>query len=241
LKVIVCTPVGGRISPLFFESWTLLVSWMEKKEGREFADFKWTYFNGSDVYVARNHLIRNPCKVSPRDISKIVPWAGVHEDYDKVLWIDSDTVFTVEDVKRILSHDADMVSGCVKVDQMNFGIQVTNPTPYGSTTFATIKDRVRDPKTGEVVEVFEKWVAENKKENDLCPIDLCGSAFLAIRKGVYEKVGYPWYRTTLADFNGVKVEMGEDIGFTYRATQAGFKLWADPEVRPGHEKALEIR
>jgi GT2 family glycosyltransferase len=178
--------------------------------------------------------------VDPKDEGRILPWQG-KLDYDRILWIDSDTVFAPEDIERLLAHSEDIVTGMVKVDLCNFGVQVVNKTPYGGTAFATIRDTAKHPDTGEMVDTLALWVAENKQANGLCPVDLCGSAFLSIKRGVYEAMEYPWYRTEMAVIDGVSIEMSEDIGWCRRATAAGFKIWADPEVRPGHEKALILK
>jgi hypothetical protein len=202
----------------------------------EFRLFTW---GGSDVYVARNSCLRYPGAKDPRGV-KVLPWNGDLE-YDRILWIDTDTVFTVEDVKRLLSHSEDIVSGCVKVDLKNFGVQRVLETPYGGHAFATIMDVVQNPATGEYVDAFKLWRKECEQPNGLCKVDACGGAFLSVKRGVYEAMGYPWYTTGITDVDGLAVEMSEDIAWCARARAFGFEIWADPEVRPGHEKALVLK
>lgn len=232
MQVRLCLPVGGRISQGFLDSIIKLVRFAEHTKDYKFHISKW---GNSDLYVTRNCCLRYPCPPEPVKLSEVKPWGGT--DYDKILWIDSDTVFTVDQVKRILSHDADIVTGLVKVDQVNFAVQIIQPSPYGGTDFAMIRESAKNPETGEVVNTLKSWVEETKQENGLCPITMCGAAFLAVKRGVYEKIGYPWYRTELPVRDGMAVETSEDLIFCHRARAAGFEIWADPEVRPGHEKA----
>jgi hypothetical protein len=240
VKVIVCTAMGGNISPEFFVNWSIFLHWTDQKETSEKYQFSWRYFGGSDVYVARNACLRGLTRGDPRMEGKVLPWQGKVE-YDKILWIDTDTVFDIKDVERILSHDVDIVSGCVKVNLTEFGIQRLLESPYGGHIFATIRDVAKNPETGEMVDTFALWIKECKQENGLCEIDACGGAFLAVKKGVYETMGFPWYRTMDPSFDGFQIFMSEDIGWSHRAKEMGFKVWADPEVRPGHEKALVLR
>jgi hypothetical protein len=235
--VHVCTATGGRISAGFLESWSQFIHWTNDASTRERYQFHWRPFGGSDVYVARNGCLRNPWKGDQRDVGHIVPWMGYSEDYDRILWIDTDTIFDKKDVEQILSHDEDIVTGCVKVDLVNFGLQRQLETPYGGHAFATIRDTVKHPETGEMVDTFKVWIDEVQQPNGLCEVDMCGGAFLSVKKGVYEAMEYPWYRGgTAINRDGIVIELSEDLGWCIRAKEAGFKVWADPLVRPGHDK-----
>jgi hypothetical protein len=243
MEVVVCTAIGGRITPGFLESWSVFLHWADQKETQEKYQFRWKPFGGSDVSMARNGCLRGATAGDPKLEGRILPWQGKIE-YDKILWIDTDTVFDVPDVEKILSHDVDIVSGCVKVNLTEFGLQLFIETPYGGKGYSTIRDRVRNPDTDEMVDTFKLWVEENRQENGLCEVDVCGGAFMAVKKGVYESMEFPWYSTTFMPYDGEdnnKILCSEDIGWCVKATKLGYKIWADPEIRPGHEKALILR
>jgi hypothetical protein len=239
MTVIVCTAIGGRITPAFLESWSVFLHWSDQKETQEKYNFHWKPFGGSDVYIARNGCLRGATVGNPHLEGRVVPFQG--KSYDKILWIDTDTVFDIKEVEKILSHDVDIVSGCVKVDLTNFGLQRYLQTLYAGYAYATIRDTAKNPDTGEVVDTFALWVSECRQKNGLCEIDACGGAFLAVKKGVYEAMEYPWYETKVVNKDGLQIMMSEDIAWCHRAKELGFKIWADPEIRPGHEKALILK
>jgi GT2 family glycosyltransferase len=54
----------------------------------------------------------------------------------------------------------------------------------------------------------------------------CGMACCLIKKEVFEKVPKPWFMPT--------PELGEDLAFCKRATDAGFKIYCDTTLICGH-------
>jgi len=59
-----------------------------------------------------------------------------------------------------------------------------------------------------------------------------GMGFMLIKKGVLESIKPPWFQTTMAGGKFVT----EDIYFCYKAREAGFKVYVDPEVVVKHLK-----
>lgn len=58
-------------------------------------------------------------------------------------------------------------------------------------------------------------------------VDACGAGCLLVRREVLEAMDPPWFVATPED-------VGEDVNFTLRATDAGFRLLVDPAARVGH-------
>ncbi len=63
-------------------------------------------------------------------------------------------------------------------------------------------------------------------DDGLMRIDGCGCGAMLVRRQVFEKVGYPWFRLG----GGV----GEDFDFCLKAAEAGYEIWADCSVICGH-------
>ena len=72
----------------------------------------------------------------------------------------------------------------------------------------------------------------------LIQVDACGAAFMLIHRSVLEKLSPgEWFREGYTPSGGIR---GEDISFCTRVTAAGFPIWADCGVRPGHMKTVCI-
>ena len=202
-------------------------------------------WGGSDIYVARNFCLAYPDE-------RWTPYPSKHKEYkpfngklkyEKILWIDSDISFMPEDVENLISHgdSYDIVSGCVKVDFNSFALKyfgkMTNADGSGyeySSEVCEIK-----LKDGVPFDAFDQW-KKTANEEGLVEVDTCGGAFMCVRPGVYEAMEFPWYRVGMKDGIG-QLSLSEDMAFCVRAKEAGFKIWADPLVRPVHDKPVPLR
>ncbi len=131
-------------------------------------------------------------------------------EYDYMLWIDSDQTFNRNDFFNLLSADKDIASGCYRIINGNYCFGYFDQEPRVNVNEITQK------------ECFE--------------VDFVGFGFMLIKKGVFEKLGTPYfnpiYDKKYEDF------MGEDESFCVKARNAGFKIFCKPDVKIGHEKQL---
>jgi len=239
VTIVICTPSGGRITMGWHLSMMRLNAAFKDKHNCPFMEW-----GGSDIYTARNFCLARPDPRFgdwPSKHVNYLPFNGKLE-YDRILWIDSDISFSPQDVENIIAHDADIVSGCVKVDQYEFALKnfgkLTRDDGSGYE-YASVITEIRLDEQGNPVPAFQLW-ADTRNEDGLCEIDACGGAFMCVKPGVYEKMGFPWYRTTIKDGIG-QLSLTEDLGFCVRARECGFKIWADPRVRPVHDKPVPLR
>jgi len=181
----------------------------------------------ADIYNCRNALLL-PAKYTEGGIKRPAkPFNGKLE-YDVLLWIDSDMVFTPDDVETIINHADPVVSGICPVDQNRAGLaryaSYQEGTPEGIIYFNTKDNNYAEmEKTG----LFE--------------VDFAGFAFIAVKRGVFEEIEYPWFRHKDIDLDGKQIVTSEDFGMCERIRDAGFKIFADPKVRIGHEKNWVLR
>ena len=67
---------------------------------------------------------------------------------------------------------------------------------------------------------------------------------MIVKKGVFEKMSYPWFRSDVLEWIEDGVEMADidtdDAGFCFRAKELGFKVYVDPGVHVTHEKLIGI-
>jgi hypothetical protein len=202
----------------------------------------------SDIYNSRNATIaanHEHAGKYPENIREWKPFNG-KLNYTHILWIDSDMTFELEDVLRITAHEAAIVSGVamVSLTQYHFGYfvdaaRIAQIEELGAGAFEV-------PASGNGIwypTIFEAGLWRKyapARADGLVPIDFCGSAFLCVRKGVYESMAYPWYQTTLHDNFGRLVDTSEDIGWCSRIRELGWDIAVDPQVRVGHEKTITL-
>jgi len=173
------------------------------------------------------------CKCLGADVMRgknQVPFGGKIK-YDYLLWIDSDVIFTQKQFIELFNMNKDIASGwyaqpLVSADGSNF-TPVTETAKEetfnqtGSFEFLTVKDM------------------ENKSKP--FKADYIGFGWVLIKKGVFEKLEYPWFAPRMRYMeNGVQDLCSEDVAFCIDAKNAGFEVWVDPKCRVGHEKTLVI-
>jgi GT2 family glycosyltransferase len=140
------------------------------------------------------------------------------------MWIDSDMVFKPEDFFKLIDHDKDVVSGIYKMsDDVNYA------------TVETMDE-----------EFFEEWMyypfMQDKnieaKKGKLFKVDYTGMGWMLIKRGVYEKMKYPWFypRKKVWKKYGWEEFVWDDVENCLRIKEAGFDVWIDPKIRIGHEK-----
>ena len=151
---------------------------------------------GSLVYTARD------------DIATF----AVNNGYDYVLFADSDMVFEADDLKKLLSHNSDIVSGYyVSRDGQN------NPVIYSK-----IITRRRFPyRSPELI--------RDNASSGYSPVAACGFGFCLIKTAVF-KCMLKRYKSLFEP----KWGLGEDAAFCVRAQKCGYEVYCDRDVKIGH-------
>ena len=147
-------------------------------------------------------------------------------DYDYILWIDSDTIFNPQQLEKLLNADVDII-GALQLFEGGQGYTCGN---LDDDYFR--KNGIMPYHTDQTIAMAKK----NKK--GLIEVDYCGFGFLLIKKGVYEKLEYPWHRPEWFKIDDKKDFSMEDVGFCINVRKKGFKIYVDPQIRVGHEKKV---
>ena len=218
--IVFCLP-GRNFSNKFLMSWSQLLLNLFRMGFNVRISQKYT----SNVYYVRNMCLGG-------DVMR-----GIHQkpfdgklDYDYIMWIDSDIVFTTDQFLQLLKHDKDIVSGLYKMD--------------GGTHFATVKDwdkkYFRKNSTFEFLttDSVNKWVEKNP--NKLMEVEYTGFGFMLVKKGVFERLKYPWFSPIYEKDMGKDVLdfCSEDVSFCQKVIKKGYKIHIDPTIVVGHEKSI---
>jgi len=137
---------------------------------------------------------------------------AAQEDYDYVLFIDSDMVFTADDVKRLVAHDADIVSG----------LYVTRKGENQNVAYKEIITRRKFPKR-------DPKLIVDSRSTGYARVAACGFGFCLIKTSVIKDM-LKRYKSLFEPFKGV----GEDVAFCIRAQKCGYEIFTDFDVKLGH-------
>lgn len=225
-KVIVCLP-GRMFSSNFLSSWTDLISVCKNNGIQLFLSCKYT----SNVYFVRSMCLGANVLNGPDQ----APFNG-KIDYDYIMWIDSDIVFTPEQVLTLM-YKMEMNS--------NYKILSGLYAMEGGKQFACVKNMDEEyfKKNGtfDFITVSE-W--DKIKNMEPFQVDYNGMGFMIVRKGVYETLKYPWFEPKffeyIKDGKLIRDFCSEDVGFCLRAKENGILVHLDPSIRVGHEKNVVI-
>jgi len=227
MKIILAIP-GRTYSNKFLMSWseTLGQLW------RRGIEFQVINKYSSVVYYARNMCLGGD-NLRGKDQK---PFQG-QVDYDYMMWIDSDIVWNPEQFFKLVATlegypQLDIVSGLYRMeDQKHFATVVNWDLEFfkrsGTFKFMSVDD----------LKVYDK--------DTLIEVAYTGMGFMLVRKGVFEKVGYPWFKPIWEDIpldNGIIMTdfTSEDVGFCRTVIEKGMKIMVDPSIIVGHEKAMVL-
>lgn len=137
---------------------------------------------------------------------------GLDNNYDYVLYADSDMIFGADDLKRLVSRDADIVTG----------LYVTRRGENRNVAYTKVIKRknfpFRSPK-----------LIHDTQTYGYGEIAACGFGFCLIRTSVLKSM-FKRYKSIFEPKWGV----GEDIAFCIRAKKCGYKIFIDRDVKLGH-------
>jgi hypothetical protein len=152
--------------------------------------------------------------------------------YDYIMWIDSDIIFKTEDLMELLKMNKDISAGWYC--QSNGGA-LSNQT--------TVVESMNDQELYEKGSNRYETVEDMARRTEPFKVDYCGFGWILIKKGVYEKIPYPWFVPRVIQLqkpDGTILEdvCSEDISMCQDFKKYGFDIWVHPKVRVGHQKMI---
>jgi hypothetical protein len=135
--------------------------------------------------------------------------------YDAVWYVDNDQICSTDTLKRLLSHDKDIVSG----------LYLRRRPPLTPVCF---------DQEDEVGYVSPRLL--NPGDRGLVEVKAVGAGCLLVKRAVFEAVKWPWWR--LGQIH--PQEFSEDLYFCREARKAGFSIWCDLDCLVGHQAVVTV-
>jgi hypothetical protein len=219
MKVVLALP-GRTFSGSFLMNWTQTVMTLNKR------GYEIVVTNEYSSYVTYSRM-----KTLGLDVLRgadQVPFGGTL-NYDVWLTIDSDILFTPEQVIELIedTEKYPVVSGLYR---MQDGVH-----------FATVQEWD--------VEYFKRYGSfefmRDLPADKYVPVAYSGMGFFACRKGVIEKLKYPYFSYPLIEIEAedgkiLRDTCSEDVSFCKNLTDAGFEIMVNTGLHVGHEKTLVV-
>ena len=161
------------------------------------------------------------------------PFQGEVE-YDYIMWIDSDIIFTPDDLFKMLDSPHDVTAGMYMMENLKnlAAVKEWNEDYFKQNgTFEFL--------TPEMVKGAKDFTGDRYLE-----VAYAGMGWMLIKKGVIESLQYPWFRSDIHTMlNGDKTIVdlsSEDVSFCRALKEAGHPVMLDTNVRVGHQKPMII-
>lgn len=153
-------------------------------------------------------------------VRNLIATFAIENEFDYVLFVDSDITFEKDSLLKLLNVESDIVSGVYRQRKISEVIPEIYMTKEGGGT-------------------------ENISIDILNQIDTpfmiagCGFGFVLVKTEVLKTVGYPQFEYRVA--KTFEKTVSEDTDFCLKAIAKGFKIACNPEVLCGHIMKIDIR
>ena len=220
---------GDTFSGEFLRSWTEVFAFCIMNNIKPIL----SNTSDSNIFNTRNMaLMGNPA----RGINQ-KPFDG-NIEYDYIMWIGSNIIFTVDMFKKLLSHNKQVVSGlCMRSDLKNYDMIRQYDQDY------LVKNGTFEYVSRESVEEYKKECGENVP---LMDVQYCGMGFMLVKRGIIETLKYPWFfptSTTLQDASGnvlYHTYNNDAESFCSVLRQAGVPLYVDTTAMVGYQRNIIV-
>jgi hypothetical protein len=186
---------------------------LTNKFNEEKITWAWSSEYSSHVADAREMTLNGS---NHNEVNEQRPFKGAIT-YDKILWIDSDITFKAEDALALIKSDKDIITGAYLL---------------GSGEVTVYK------------EILKQGYTFNEVKSMTEPVKVagCGFGFLAVKSGVFESMTRPWFQSVMVttDDGFSFPMMGEDLSWCKRATDLGYDIWFDPNIKVTHNKMMKL-
>jgi hypothetical protein len=220
---VVVAVAGHSYTPNFVFSWskfTVSVANTQK------INITYTNAYSPNIYHCRNILLGGNNLAGTYQ----PPWGGKF-NYDYIMFIDTDQVFDPEDAYRLI----DTMEANPKIDVLA-GMYVMADNTLSTVILDWDEEFFSEHGRFDFKTPRQMQELGKAAPNGLVKAFYGGLGFSIFRKGVFDKLEYPWFEPITHKVGRGTDLMGEDVSLFWKLNQKGVDFWVDPFVYVGHEK-----
>jgi len=143
-----------------------------------------------------------------------------------LIMCDMDMVYPPDTFHRLLSK-------CNEDTPIVGGLCFKRYPPFSPVMMRGIPSRYR---------IVEEW-----KDGEFLEVDATGTGCIMLHMSVFDKMEFPWFKFGTTEEYGIKVpglsagtNVGEDIGFCFKARKLGIPVYIDTALEIGHNTTLTV-
>lgn len=211
MKIVFCLP-GRNYSGTFLQCWTQLMGWCLSNG----ITMSMQQYYSCNIYYSRNMCLGG----NVLNGANQKPYNG-QLDYDYMMWIDSDVIFSVDQFIKLLQYQKDIVGGLYLMED--------------NYHYATVEnwDEEFFEKNGYFTFLNRDTI---KTKTNLFSVSYTGFGFMLVKRGIFESMEYPWFQPEYINIGTAKDFTMEDVSFCRKANRLGYQVLIDPTIVVGHEK-----
>ena len=172
-----------------------------------------------DAKVGTTRNAHNVCVSRNMGVAKML-----EHGFDHILFLDNDVTIEPNAIHNLVKLDANVATGCVPTTICEGG---------RLATFLSVAQSV-DSKTNAIT--WQRHWFDGVRDTEAC-----GAACLLIRREVFDKLEFPWFRWPEFYEDGRYYFFSEDIDFCNRVMAAGLgPIRAHGQVRCGHSRGVNV-
>ena len=170
-------------------------------------DFSYTYAVARTAIIAegRNTLITE--NIEAQAIKQ-----KLNKEYTHWLFVDHDCGFTVDNIRQLLNHDKDIISGAYRPKD--------KPERF-------VAGFCED--SGKIMDYCPA------QDMGLVQVDWAGAGFLLCKRGALERMSYPYFWYGLRIYGNRALTVGEDVFFCLNARKELMTIYLDTNCVLNHE------
>ena len=177
--------------------------------------------NDRNIFIQRNKCLGGNIL---EDNSDQIPFQGQVE-YDYLVWIDPNVLFTYDDLTKLLNSKYDVTSGVYIFNTQN---NVTNVVQKFDYEFykknGTFNFLVHD----EVVKL-------DKTDNRYFEAEFVDLGWVCMKKGVAEKIEYPWFEPHTKEGESVNL-FTDSYSYCKKLKNKGIKIMVDSNIKMNYSE-----
>ena len=219
-KSVVFALQGEKFSQRFMQCWMEVFTYCFTNGIRPFMSFS----GDTNPVQMRNSILGG----SMTNGMEQRPFMG-KLDYDYIMWISSDTLFKLDDFKKMMENieKHDIVSGISRSNSLNDFEVIRN------MDISEIKEN------GKYVYLTNDHVKE-AESSPVITADYVDLNFMMMKQGVMETMQYPWFTlstcTLIKDKTTFIEHYSPEMSFCQSLKKKGFQIMVDTSVVVGREK-----